>query len=350
MKIASGISIFFFLSVQICNAQEYHGDYWDFFSFHEPSTSAEGTGKIYLNSNNDAFSSLYNPSIPSCSDKLRISYSTSQNASLFRDDFNALFHENAFYNAFGIDVPVKELGTFSIVRNYNHIITFSEDYGEYESKYTSYNINYSRDIFNGFHAGAGLNYFKWDGMFPSNFTPDKFFSEYYSLNFGISYNYSLPGSEYYCQSAFIDMSVLNVLTSHPNTKNDFGPWNLPQIDHISLGYISKYKGFGILKGVDDFQIDVQIEEVDLLNSYYYNTVSIGAEIKFIDIVALKVGNYFFIEDYTTFGLGLSFPLKLVSEIPLMIGVDYSHLKAPLYYNQGNNVINSFSANLRYDLL
>jgi hypothetical protein len=349
MKTAAGIFVFFILLTPICNAQQYHGDYWDFFAYYQPSTSSEGTGKIYLNSNNDAFSSWYNPALPSFSDKLRISYSTSQNASFVRNDYFPQ-HENAFYNAFGIDVPVKNVGTFSFVSNFNNIKAFVENNGEYEWKNTAYNINYSRNILNGLNAGAGLNYFKWEGMYPSNFHPDRFFSEYYSFNLGISYNYSLPASENYTQSAFIDLSILNILNSHPNTKNDFGTsWNLPQIDHISLGYLSKYKGFGIIEGVDDFQTDVQIENVDLLNSYYYNTFSVGMEIKFIDIVSLKVGNYYFIEDYTTYGFGLSFPLKLISQIPLVIGVDYSHLKVPPYYYPGNNDVNSFSANLRYDI-
>ena len=349
MKIVTGAIVLFILSFNICNAQQYQGAYWDFFSYHQPSTSAEGTGKIYLNSNNDAFSSWYNPALPSFSDKLRISYSTSQNAYFVRDGYFP-YHENAFYNAFGIDVPVKNVGTFSFVSNYNLIKTNYEYNQEFEWKNTSYNINYSKDIFSGFNAGVGFNYFKWEVMLPSNYHPDRFFSEYYSLNLGISYKYSLPSSEYYSQSAFVDISVLNILTSHPNTKNDISYHStLPQIDHVSLGYISKYKGFGIIKGVDDFQTDVQIENVDLLNSYYYNTFSVGMDIKFIDIVSLKVGNYYFIEDYTTYGLGISFPLRLVSEIPLVIGVDYSHLKVPPYFYPGNNEVNSFSANLRFDI-
>jgi hypothetical protein len=237
MKIAAGV-IIFFLTVQICNAQEYHGDYWGFYSNHEPSISAEATGKIYLNNNDDAFSSLYNPALPSCSDNLRISYSNSQNAFDHGNSIVQIFHANVFYNTIGIDFPVKDIGTFSFVRNYNHIIDSREGYPEnYEIKYTSYNINYARDLFNGLRAGAGLNYFKWDGLFPSGYWRRGFFSEYYSLNLGVSYSYNLPRSEYYSQSAFVDISVLNVLSSHPNTRNDFSdsPSPLPQKDNFSLG-------------------------------------------------------------------------------------------------------------------
>ena len=295
---------------------------------------------------------MYNPALPSYSDNLRISYSTSQNAFDHGNSIDQIFHANVFYNAIGIDVPVKDIGTFSLVRNYNHIIDSGEGYpGDFETKYTSYNINYARDLFNGLRAGAGLNYFKWDGLFPSGYWRRGFFSEYYSLNLGVSYSYNLPRSEYYSQSAFVDISVLNVLSSHQNTRNDFSdlPSPLPQKDNFSLGYLSKYKGFGIIKGMDDFQTDVQIEAADLLNSYYYNTFKIGAEIKFIEIISFRVGNYVFNEDYMTYGLGLSFPFKLVSEIPLVIGFDYSHFKASLFIDEGYINFNSFSVNAKYDL-
>jgi hypothetical protein len=353
MKIATGI-IFFAMFFQLCNAQEYRGDYWDFYFYHSPSTSSEATGKIYLNSNNDAFSSLYNPALPSCSDNLRSSYSNSQNAFIYNDlSFNEMFHNSSFYNAFGIDVPIKNVGTFSFVRNYNHIILFSEVYsGNIETNDISYNFNYSREIFKGFHAGVGINYLKWDAVLSPNYSyPDRFFEEYYSLNLGVSYNYTLPNLENYSHSAFINLSVINLLTSHPNTKNDFRTKPvLPQIDLVSLGYTSKYKGFGLLKGIDDFQTNIQFQSSDLLNSYYYCSYSVGAEIKFIEIISLKVGNYILDVDYTTYGLGLSLPLKLISEIPLVIGMDYSHLKAPVFYEEGNKGFDSFTVNLRYDIL
>jgi hypothetical protein len=59
------------------------------------------------------------------------------------------------------------------------------------------------------------------------------------------------------------------------------------MDKISLGYMSKYKRAGILKGMDDIQADIQIEYSGLLNSSYYNTISLGAEIKFLGIVSLE---------------------------------------------------------------
>ena len=335
MKIAAGVFIFLLISVQICNAQEYHGAYMEFYFFHKPSTSTEGTGKIYLNSNKDAFSSLYNPALPSYSDNLKISYSNSQKAFL---------HVNAFYNAFGVDVPVKKIGTFSLVRNFTSI---EDDFVDFPIKrrYLSYSLNYSRDVFKGFFLGIGANYFKWEYQPPSNYPsnyyfPQPDFSEYYSFNLGVSYNYTLPESEYYSQNAFINFSILNIPTSHSP---------LPQIDRVSLGYISKYKGFGIIKGMDDFQTDIQIEEVDLLNSYYYNTFSLGAEIKFLEIISLRAGNYFFAVDYMTFGLGLSLPLKLLTKIPLVIGFDYSHLKAPVFYYQGYKIFDSFAMNVSYDI-
>jgi hypothetical protein len=343
MKTAAGIFLFLLLSIQICNGQEYQGAYWDFYFYHTPSTASEATGKIYLNSNNDGFSSFYNPALPSYSDNLKISFSNSQ---------KAFIHENTFYNAFGIDVPVKNVGTFSFLRNYNHIIDFDYFFPEDHLKYyTSYIFNYSKEVFNGFHAGVGFNYFKWESLSSSRYINPRYFSEYYSLNLGISYNYTLPESEYYSHSAFINMSVLNILTSHPKPKKDLSDpgFPLPQIDRVSLGYKSKYKGFGILKGMDDFQTNIQVESFDLLNSYYYSSYCVGADIKFIEIISLKVGNYIFAADYMTFGIGLSFPLKLVSEIPLVIDIDYSQLKAPVFYNDINKKFDSFSATLRYDI-
>jgi hypothetical protein len=127
----------------------YDGAFGEYFFGHEPSTSAEAAGKLFLINNNDAFSSVYNPAYPSFSEKVRFSYSGSQR-------YYSL--DNAFYNNLGIDIPVKEIGTFSLIRkyfNYGEDIPITKEFyplgysSNYRVRYLSYNINFSRKFITG---------------------------------------------------------------------------------------------------------------------------------------------------------------------------------------------------------
>jgi|CZKP01.1.fsa_nt_gi hypothetical protein len=362
MRIAAGVFVFFVLSFQICNAQQYsiYGWYDPFYFYHEPSTSAGSSGKIYLNNYDDAYSSLYNPAIPSSLNSIRFSYSKSQKT--FDDYF---FQNNVYYDSYGIDIPIKNIGTFSLVKRYFHSENSSTQMAIFYGgeRYTSYNFNFSREICRGLSAGIGFNYFKsefWDGRI------DNTYNEYYSLNIGASYKYNLPEFENYTHQAIANISVMNIPTSNPKARKEILPGGgtyiieppdpLPQIDHISLGYMSKYQGMGIIRGFDDFQGDIQIEYSDLLNSRYYNTISLGMEIKFLEIVSIR-GGYYNYKDYyyntpldkITYGFGLTFPLKLVMDIPLELGIDYSHLKDPYFSFKGKDYFDSFSLNVRYSM-
>lgn len=333
MKIVVGIIVLFFLSIQICKAQQYYPDIFldSYYFYNEPSTSAEGTGKIYLNNNNDAFSSLYNPALASSYDNVRFSYSISQK-------FNN-------YDNYGMDVPVKNIGTFSLTRrnfNYNEFVGIL-DWSNVN--YTSYNINYSRELFRGLSGGIGFNYLKED------VPPFRELNmEYYSFNLGASYVYNLPTSDYYSHYIFCNVSIINAPISYTNdlVTTDYP---LPQIDHVSLGYFSKY---GALNNLDVYQIDLQVEYSDLLNSRYYNTIGFGAEIKFMEVVSLRAGYYntkgeYYSFDDFTYGIGFSCPFKAYLEIPLVIGFDYAKSKYPSNDSNIYTYFNSFAFYLKYDI-
>jgi hypothetical protein len=51
----------------------------------------------------------------------------------------------------------------------------------------------------------------------------------------------------------------------------------------------------------------------------------------------------------TYGFGLIFPLKLVLDIPLELGIDYAHLKSPYFSYTGADYFDSFSLNVRYNI-
>lgn len=341
MKIVMSIFVFFCMFYQICNAQQYYPDFFldSFFFYQEPSISAEGTGKIYLNNNNDAFSSVYNPALSSRADNIRFSYSTFQK-------FNDI--EQILYNNYGVDVPVKNIGTFSLTRRF---FNYKEFIGEpppwIDVNYTSYNLNYSRELYRGLSGGIGFSYLK------EEVPPYRELNmEYYSINLGTSYIYYLPASDYYSQYLMANVSILNLQIS--NSKNSsYSYYHLPQIGRVSLGYVSKY---GKTNNLDVFQTDIQIEYSDLLNSGYYNTISFGGEIKFMEIISIRVGYYniegeTFTDDDITYGLGFSYPFKVYFDIPLVIGLDYARSKYP--YSDpsiGHNYFDSFALYLKYDII
>jgi hypothetical protein len=339
MRIAAGIFVFFILSVQICKAQQYFTN-WDLnsiFFYNEASTSAEGTGKIYLNNNNDAYSALYNPALSSRANNIRFSYSTSQK---FND------YEHILFNNYGIDVPIKNIGTFSFTRRYyDYKYYIGDPNPEGSINYTSYNLNYSRELYKGLSGGIGFNYFKVDVPYIQEND-----MEYYSFNLGASYVFNLPTSDYYSQHVLANVSILNLPISY-SKKIAYTYYSLPQIDHISLGYSSKY---GALNNLDVFQTDIQFEYSDLLNSKYYNTISLGAEIKFLEAISLRAGYYntkgeYFTYDDFTYGIGFSYPFKAYLGIPMVIGFDYSGSKYPYFDPNTKYYFNSYALYLKYDM-
>jgi hypothetical protein len=333
MRLTAGVFVLLIFSIQICNAQQYYPNvYLDpFFFYNGPSTATEGTGNIYLNNNNDAFSTLYNPALSSRSDNLRFSYSTSR-------EFN--YYVPTVYNNFGVDVPVKNIGTFSLIGRYYDNIYYPEGpIFEQSINYTSYNLNYSRDIYRGLSMGMGLNYLKKEVMPYKNLNRN-----YYSFKIGASYIYYLPTSDNYSQYVMANLSILNIPIFY-SKKILYSDYPLPQIDNLSIGYVSKY---GKSNELDVFQTDIQIEYSDLLNSRYYNTISIGAEIKFMEIASIRLGYYNFTDenisvDETTYGFGLSLPLRLVANIPIVAGIDYSRSQYPQPY------LDSFLLYFKFDL-
>jgi hypothetical protein len=337
MKIAAGIFVFLLLSFQNCYAQKYYPDSFldSFFFYNGPSTSAEGTGKIYLNNNNDAFSSLYNPALTSTSDNLKFSYSTSQR-----------FHGDIVFNNYGIDVPVKDIGTFSFTRR-DFVLNFLNVETApliNKNSITSYDLNYSREIYRGLSGGIGFNYLRKDVSYFQ-----KFHQDFYSFNIGASYVYNLSTLDKHSDYVFANASVMNYPIS--KSKNyDYTDYRLPQIDHVSLGYVSKY---GLLNNKDVFQTDLQIEYSGLLNSSYYNTISLGVEGKFMEILSIRMGYYKFEGYYTdenlTFGFGFSYPFKIYIDNTLVVGLDCAVSKYSYYDFTYDNLFNSYALYLRYDI-
>ena len=344
MRIAVGVFVLFVVSFQICNAQQYYPNFYldSFFFYNGPSTATEGNANVYLINTGDAFSSSYNPALPSYSNNVRFSYSTSQKIN------NG---EHILYDNYGVDVPIKNIGTVSLTRRYfDYKFYIGPDLGpnqlpEGSINYASYNLNYSREIYKGLSCGIGINHFIVDVPYVKGY--DKVYNE---LNLGASYIYNLPGSDYFSQYAMANISVMNIPTTY--TKTDlYTDTFLPQIDHVSLGYISKY---GKTNNLDVFQAEIQIEYSDLLNSKYYNSIGIGGEIKFLEIVSIRAGYYnikgdYFSDDEITDGLGFSYPFKVYLEIPLVIGVDYARSKFPDFDPNTKYYFNSYALYLKYDM-
>lgn len=338
MKFAAGIILFIVLSVQICNGQQYYSDnYLDpFFFYNQPSTSAEGTGKIYLNNNNDAFSSLYNPALSSTSDNLRFSYSTSQR-----------FHGSIVFNNYGVDVPVKNIGTFSFSRRYFDFEELDIEFAPRinENSISSYNVNYAREIYRGLSGGMGFNYLKKDVSFYQ-----KFNQAFYSFNIGVSYIYYLSTFDRHSDYVFANASIMNIPISK-SINYLYTDYNLPHIDRVSLGYLFKY---GIMNNKDVFQNVVQIEYSGVLNSIYYNTLSLGVEIKFMEVFSIRTGYYkieggYFTDEDVTFGFGFSYPFKIYLENSLVIGIDCAKSKYSYYNMSTDNILDSFALYLKYNM-
>jgi hypothetical protein len=316
-----------------------------------------------LNNNNDAFSSLFNPALPSHLNKIRFSYSGSQ---------RYIMYDNAFYNNLGLDLPIKNIGTLSIVRQYFNLGEDTYYYSDPNSdvptlsarfREISYNINFSREIIPGLSVGAGINYFK-PYMVDLN-------SDYYSLNFGIDYSYSLVRSDYFINTASIGAAFMNCVSYSPNNMythmvNNGGYLELTKTEvplskenHLHFSYILEYDRFNIFKDFKDIETEFAAGYTWLFNSRYYTSTNLGIEIRLLEILSFRTGYYKFVSNWRadeefTYGLGINFPLYKFAQIPITLGLDYAYLKQPGYLPvppelQKHDHFNSLTFNINYNL-
>ena len=345
---------FFLLAITF--AQTYKGTFREIYFYREVSTAAEATGKTYLFKNKDAFSSLYNPSLPSINSNINLSYTNSEK----------LFEvENANYHSAAINTPFENIWIISAsLRLFNAIDeiddpTIEMPYGVESFNRNPgliYNINIAREFIRDFHTGVGINYLNYE-----------FYSEkhdFFSLNFGFSYLHTFIISEILGHKVFAGAAINNLLTYSNNNVSrhivlkgySTGPANkiyLPQISRFTLGYSTDYKGIKVIKNTNDISACIQLEYFRVLNSNSYKRYCIGTEIRLLEIISSRIGFYSYenpryITEEFTYGLGLSIPLHLFTAIPLFIGIDYTEL-GPDSGICNFPDFNSFTINLNYKM-
>ena len=350
------ITIISILSFNSAIAQVYQGAFEEIYFLREPSTSAEATGKTYLFFNNDAFSSSYNPSLPSLLKSVNASYTNSK---------KLYSQENANYHSIALNIPVKEIGVISASRRFYdfgediEVSTINNPDGTGKKGRVTeaiYNINIARQIFTDFYLGLGINYLH------NELIINKF--DYYSASLGLAFIHTFNSPDVINQKLFLGAAVNNFISFSSNNEVNIitqvdenlppnGNENatidykisLPQINLWTLGYKMDYNGIGLLKDMSDLTSTIQIEYLDVLNAGKYNRYSTGIELKFLGILAARIGYYSFDDTYSkkedfTYGIGINVPINLFTELPLSIGFDYTSLEqeagSPYFHFQNFN--------------
>lgn len=337
-------------------AQVYKGSFQEIYFYREPSAAAEATGKTFLFINNDAFASIYNPSLSSLTNDINLSYTNSKKLDFFN---------NAYYQSAALDFPIKCIGVLSAsLRLYNmgeeiEVTTVEQPdgMGRFARFIESiYNINIAKEIIPGFHLGIGINYLNYE------FFSDK--HDFYSANIGLSFLQNFNCSEVLKHKLFAGAAVNNFVTYSSNNTwysltlpgNITGPTYkiyLPQISIFTLGYSIDYTGIELIKNMNDITASVQVEHFRVLNSNKYRRNSIGTELQLLEILIARFGYYtieypsYKMEDFT-YGLGLNIPLHSFSNLPLSIGIDYTNLGQDSQYFHFQN-FNSFTINVNYKI-
>jgi hypothetical protein len=121
----------------------------------------------------------------------------------------------------------------------------------------------------------------------------------------------------------------------------------------------------VLPRLNTFAGLVHLEYQDLLNSKYYSALRAGGELRFFEMIAIRLGYYRetqedfgydinrdFIED-VTYGFGAELPLDVIGPkgLPVRIKVDITKLEQPSYTKGttpwGDFTVYSLSANWGY---
>lgn len=319
-------------------SQTYNGTFQELFFGWQPGARAEAMGRSFASVPGDALSYYYNPAGMASLEGLNLSGS-------FAGPFYTL--DTAKYNYFSASYKIKKYGTVGFSRDYftfgnDGIITdeFGNIIGMYEPHVTNYRLTLSSEVIKDLLVGVNLNLLQ--GRYGSDISVGNersSNSDVFYIDLGVLKLFNIQ-SKKFNHKFNIGSSLINLNSAEYRTDASQGD-RLPVIFRLSASYDLSVNDKSIIKKLNSYNVLVNAEYEDLLNSKYYGGFHSGLEFTFLEMLSLRGGYY--TSEITdncanckdklsefTYGFGVNVPVRQLSDskIPLEVKFDYINLKQP----------------------
>ena len=303
------------------------------------------------------------PFKPSSLDEATSARSIALGETSVADPYNTtsfIFNPAALFNNTGVDLSfsnrsdgwnsgLKDRHYYSFAFSYNngigfvynrfHSGTLTFPGSESKSYNTTIGFYFARSIFHNLNAGIGVKTFSKN----TEQTGDYAFQYENKLNIlvdaGLFYKYSLPGTDRFNHAINLGLSAQNFGNDYKekmkDSDEDYYIIKLPRYLMMGFSYSASIKDFRHKPMIDilltgEYKDLLNPANSDKANSDYYG---IGCELKFIDMIALRVGWVNSPEDNVLFdrkkfkanyGGGINLALsRFGSRIPIVLNFDYT---------------------------
>ncbi len=295
----------------------------EFFFGRQPSARAEAMGKSYVAIDGDLATVHFNPAGISSISNLEFNYSHTPPNYYFTKGYYTFY-------AFGY----KQSKYLQLALSH-----FRFDFGRTQvanatkTPFTeTYTLTLSSEPINKLFVGANARYFVWQPGIDRASTTLYF-------DFGLLKKIPLSKGRL-SQSVNIGASIQNLNCSHIDAtfNGTETRYELPVITRYGASYRACLGNHFFLDSSSTFQMLVQSEYQDVLNSKHRSAIKVAAELLILEILAVRTGYYsesvdnFGFPDNNkskiesiTYGLGLQLPLYKKMKIPLQINLDYTSL-------------------------
>lgn len=303
---------------------QYESDLEHFFFGRLPSARAEAMGRSYVNAESDLAGIYFNPATSSSINGHQFSssvaspyYATDESTFLFA----AANYQVSRYLKAGLAMNRWQHN------NWKELALAKRDF-----TLSSYSFNLSSEPLKDFHLGVNASYFVLDyGLGTAG--------EGVSFDFGLTKKFELHNTKQQGHSLQAGASIsnfTNLKVEGEVMSNEFNI-ELPVTARGGISYSYRLSENFLIRKLNTLECLVQTEYQHVLNSDYYTTYKAGAEIKLLEILALRAGYYLQeINDYDissnhseasdfTYGFGVEVPLHKLSSFPLRFQLDYTSL-------------------------
>ncbi|MFH1311625.1 MAG: hypothetical protein ABIJ00_00195 [Candidatus Eisenbacteria bacterium] len=300
---------------------DYNGVLSELFFAREPIARAQALGRAYVAIDDDGAAIFYNPAAGAAFGAPSACFSHS-------DRYYTL--EDAAFTFGQVTVPLGRFGSIGFGKY--HFDYGLETLDGNTTTMSAIATAYSRRLKGDLFVGLGFERVRQD------LTDDG--SSAYLVNLGFLWSIwqSQSGSSR-SQECWLGSSIMN-LGGSSITMGD-QDFELPIIFRGGGVYRMSWQSASVLSSLETLAVLVDVEYESLLNSAFHRGLRVGAEIRVLEAVSLRVGHYderlddFRIEsnrnsiEQTTYGFGIRVPMdKFSSRLPVTVGFDLTALDSP----------------------
>lgn len=188
----------------------------------------------------------------------------------------------------------------------------------------------------GLHFGLNVNYDRMHELWTPASIQER--AKGLSFDFGINYDYKVENRDF-AQDIDVAASLTNFTFAELRYKQIAGFHNVPSVLRVGGAYVLSYRNKRGKKYCDIMDLCATAEYQDVLSYGFQTRASVGAELKFYEIIAFRAGYYAisvnpaispFAKEWAssiTYGIGLECPLEKLTagNLPMDIKLDCSLL-------------------------